>query len=104
MKRHLLTASSLIVLTSIAFAAPAANTAQPAASAQSASTAKPAANNPTANLAAWENAVRAREQRASLLRDEIKALDARIETRIDSIIKALRSIADSKDSRTKVAR
>jgi hypothetical protein len=39
-----------------------------------------------------------------LLRDEIKALDARIEGRIDTIVGALRAIGDSKDSRTKVAR
>jgi hypothetical protein len=43
-------------------------------------------------------------QRADLLRDEIKALDSRIESRVDSIVDALSAIGDSKDSRTKVAR
>ncbi len=54
--------------------------------------------------AQWETALTAREQRAALLRDELKALDARIEGRIDVIVEALRAIGDSKDSRTKVAR
>jgi len=54
--------------------------------------------------AQWETALVAREQRAKLLLDELKALDTRIEGRIDVIIDALRSIGDSKDSRTKVAR
>ncbi|MDD5200924.1 MAG: hypothetical protein PHC88_14100 [Terrimicrobiaceae bacterium] len=56
------------------------------------------------NRGEWEAALAARQQRAELLRDEIKALDAGIERRIDSIAEALRAIGDSKDSRTKVAR
>ena len=44
--------------------------------------------------------MQAREQRAALLRDELKAQDARIE----AIVTALQSITDSKDSRTKVTR
>ena len=57
---------------------------------------------PTA--AQWEAALTAREQRSALLRDELKALDTRIEGRIGTLIGALQSIGDSKDSRTKVAR
>jgi hypothetical protein len=55
-------------------------------------------------VAQWQTALAAREQRADLLRDELKALDSRIEGRVDRIVDALRSIGDSKDSRTKVAR
>jgi hypothetical protein len=57
-----------------------------------------------ATIAQWEAALAAREQRADLLRGELKSLDSRIEARVDSLVKALRSISDSKDSRTKVAR
>src|SRR3954447_7698400 len=57
---------------------------------------------PTAEqLKSW---VATRQQRVDLLRDEIKQTDARIEARLDDVIKALTSITDSKDSRTKVAR
>jgi hypothetical protein len=56
------------------------------------------------NVAQWEAALKAREQRANLLRDEIKTLDSRMEQRIDGLVEALRLIGDSKDSRTKVAR
>lgn len=45
-----------------------------------------------------------RQQRVDLLRDEIKQIDARIESRLDVIVHTLTSIGDSKDSRTKVAR
>lgn len=48
--------------------------------------------------------VQAREQRCNLLRDELRAQDARIEARIDGIVTALQSITDSKDSRTKITR
>jgi chromosome segregation ATPase len=48
--------------------------------------------------------VKAREQRVNLLRDELKSLDARMETRVDSLVDALTAIGDSKDSKTKVAR
>jgi len=46
----------------------------------------------------------ARQQRADLIRNEIKTIDDRIESRIGVIVDGLSSIADSKDSRTKVAR
>ncbi|MEP6669140.1 MAG: hypothetical protein ABJF10_08310 [Chthoniobacter sp.] len=49
-------------------------------------------------------ALDAREQRVTLLRDEIKALDQGIEDRIDVLLGALKSVGDSKDSRSKVAR
>ncbi len=68
-----------------------------------ASTSLPAAPTPT-STAPWEAALIAREQRADLLRDELKALDSRIEGRVDIIVNALSAIGDSKDSRTKVAR
>ena len=56
------------------------------------------------NTAQLDAVVKAREQRTALLRDELKAQDARIEARIDSIVTALQSITDSKDTRTKVTR
>ena len=57
---------------------------------------------PTAEqLKSW---VAIRQQRVDLLRDEIKQSDARIESRLDVIIDSLKTVADSKDSRTKVAR
>ncbi|MEZ0273471.1 MAG: hypothetical protein ACAH88_01090, partial [Roseimicrobium sp.] len=46
----------------------------------------------------------ARQKRASLMRDELLAADARIEATIDRIIETLKMVGDSKDSRTKVAR
>lgn len=45
-----------------------------------------------------------RQQRVDLLRDEIKQSDARIESRLDTILQTLTTVSDSKDSRTKVAR
>jgi hypothetical protein len=51
-----------------------------------------------------KTALQAREQRAKLLLDEIQALDKRIEDRLERIIDGLGNIADSKDSKTKVAR
>ncbi len=57
---------------------------------------------PTAEqLASW---ISIRQQRVDLLRDEVKQTDARIESRLDVLIETLKSISDSKDSRTKVAR
>jgi len=56
------------------------------------------------NLAGREAALGAMERRANLLRDEIKVLDSHVETRMDALIASLRSIGDSKDSRSKVAR
>jgi hypothetical protein len=46
----------------------------------------------------------AREKRADLMLDELRASDDRIEATIDRVLEALRLIGDSKDSRTKVAR
>jgi hypothetical protein len=63
-----------------------------------------AAPPPPPNTAQWEAALAAREQRANLLRDEIKAIDSRMEARVKSLVDALKAIGDSKDSRTKVAR
>ncbi len=48
--------------------------------------------------------IEAREKRADLLLDEIRSTDARIEDSIDTLLGALRSVGDSKDSRTKVVR
>lgn len=57
---------------------------------------------PTAEqLKSW---VAIRQQRVDLLRDEVKQTDARIEARLDTIVGALTTISDSKDSQTKVAR
>lgn len=78
----------LLIATAVAFAA-VSNAAPPP---------------PPASIAQWEAALAAREQRANLLRDEIKAIDARFESRVDSLVDALKAIGDSKDSRTKVAR
>ena len=61
----------------------------------------PAATPPAAPAASLTEV---RQQRADLLRDEIKSLDARIESRLATIITGLSQITDSKDSRTKVAR
>ena len=57
-----------------------------------------------ASPAQREAVVKMREQRVALIRDEVKAIDTRIEGRVDRITDALRSIGDSKDTRTKVAR
>lgn len=46
----------------------------------------------------------AREKRAGLMLDELRASDARIEATVDRIIEVLKLVGDSKDSRTKVAR
>jgi hypothetical protein len=57
---------------------------------------------PTAEqLKSW---ISIREQRVDLLRNEIKQIDSRIESRLDVIVDTLKTISDSKDSRTKVAR
>jgi hypothetical protein len=57
---------------------------------------------PTADqLKSW---VAIRKQRVDLLRNEIKQIDSRIESRLDVIVDTLTTISDSKDSRTKVAR
>jgi hypothetical protein len=59
-------------------------------------------NGPTSEqLESW---IAIRQQRVDLLRNEIKQIDSRIEARLDLIIESLTSIADTKDSRTKVTR
>jgi hypothetical protein len=45
-----------------------------------------------------------RQQRVDLLREEIKQIDSQIESRLDVIVDTLKTITDSKDSKTKVAR
>ena len=54
--------------------------------------------------AQWEAAFRARELRAAKLRDEVNAVDARIEGRIDALLEALRAISDSKETRARKSR
>lgn len=49
-------------------------------------------------------AIKIRQDRVKLLKDEIKQTDSRIESRLDLLVNTLKSITDSKDSRTKVAR
>lgn len=44
-----------------------------------------------------------REERFELLKKDLLALDARVETQIDGIVKKLASLKDSQDSKTKVA-
>jgi hypothetical protein len=51
-----------------------------------------------------KSSIAIRRQRVDVLRDEIKQTDSRLESRLDAIIGTLEMIADSKDSRTKVAR
>jgi hypothetical protein len=52
-------------------------------------------------LTSW---ISIRQQRVDLLRDEVKQTDERIESRLGMLIETHKSISDSKDSRTKVAR
>jgi hypothetical protein len=59
---------------------------------------------PSAQNAYFASLVKAREQRAALLLDEIKTTDKRIETRIDTIVNGLGRIQDSSDSGTQMAR
>lgn len=57
---------------------------------------------PTAEqLKSW---VKIREDRVDLLRDEVKQTDASIESRLDAIVDTLKSMSDSKESKTKVTR
>lgn len=62
-----------------------------------------AANDPPA-VAALTMRVAVREKRAELILGELRASDGRIEERIEDMIIPLQSVADSKDSRTKVVR
>ena len=77
----------LIASVTLATAAPAAPAAAPAYT-----------------IPQMEASIAAREKRTELLREEIKATDARIEARVDAIVNALTLVGDSKDSKTKVAR
>lgn len=63
--------------------------------------AAPAPSPNAQQLADW---ISIRQQRVDLLRDEIKQTDDRIESRLGVLLDTLKSITDSKDSRTKVAR
>jgi len=65
-------------------------------------TAQPAAPAPDKTILKAQ--IDAREKRCDLLLDEIRSADSRIEDRIDELLRVLRSVGDSKDSRTKVAR
>lgn len=49
-------------------------------------------------------ALKARELHADLLLDELRATDKRVESRMENLVNALKMVADSKDSKTKVAR
>ena len=62
------------------------------------------AQTPAASAEQQKALIAVRQQRVDLLRDEIKQTDSRIEARLDVIIETLKSITDSKDSQTKVAR
>jgi len=64
----------------------------------------PAATTAPANAPALRQRLAAQENRVNLLRDELRAQDGRIEDRVDHIIDGLKSIGDSKDTRSKVAR
>ncbi len=59
---------------------------------------------PAPDKALLKAQIEAREKRADLLLDEIRSTDSRIEDSIDTLVGALRSVGDSKDSRTKVVR
>ena len=51
-----------------------------------------------------EMAVKAREHHADMLLKAVRATDKRVESRMQNLVNALKVVADSKDSRTKVAR
>ena len=51
-----------------------------------------------------EMAVKAREHHADVLLKALRATDKRVESRLQNLVNALKVVADSKDSRTKVAR
>lgn len=61
-------------------------------------------NAQTAQIHQLKTITASQRQRVDLLREETKQTDVRIEARLDAIMTTLKSIADSKDSRTKVAR
>ncbi len=51
-----------------------------------------------------EMAVKAREHHAGVLLQAVRATDKRVESRLQNLVNALKVVADSKDSKTKVAR
>lgn len=53
---------------------------------------------------ALEAQLKAREERAALLRNELKASDARIEATTDRIVETLKKVGDSNDSKSKMTR
>jgi hypothetical protein len=85
---------ALLLLPAVAVAAPA----------EAPKTAKATAAAPSLTIPQMEAAVLAHEKRTELLRTELKDLDARIESRANSIVNALTLVGDTKDSGTKVAR
>ncbi len=56
------------------------------------------------DVAAVEAQLNAREKRADLFLDEMRALDYQIESTVDQLLEMLRTVGDSKDSRTKIVR
>lgn len=64
----------------------------------------PPAQPPQLDKAQLKAQVDARQKRADLMLDELRASDARIEGTVDRIVETLKMVGDSKDSRTKVAR
>jgi hypothetical protein len=91
---HRLSILALLLLPAVAVAAPA----------EAPKTAKATAAAPSLTIPQMEAAVLAHEKRTELLRTELKDLDARIESRANSIVNALTLVGDTKDSGTKVAR
>lgn len=53
---------------------------------------------------ALEAQLKAREDRAALLRSELKAADSRIEDTVDRIVETLKKVGDSDDSKSKMTR
>lgn len=58
----------------------------------------------TAQLQHLEMAVKARDHHADVLLQAVRATDKRVESRLQNLVNALKVVADSKDSKTKVAR
>lgn len=58
----------------------------------------------TAQVQHFEMAVKAREHHADVLLQAVRATDKRVESRMQNLMNALKVVADSKDSKTKVAR
>ncbi len=54
--------------------------------------------------ASLEVALKARQHHAETLLSSVRATDKRVESRMENLVKALTTVADTKDSKTKVAR